>query len=82
MEFNPVKIKQLAFCSFRYALGRSSYIVSDIQDFILSNQSIFSITDFEQMIREIDEASDLGMKMDVLSWNDFKDKLIKLTHHN
>ena len=37
------ELNQLLFLSFRYALGRRTYVVSDVVRYIMKNKVIFAI---------------------------------------
>lgn len=46
----------IAFYAFRYTLGRSSYAVDEVQQYILKNIDSFSERDILSLIIEIDKA--------------------------
>ncbi len=61
----------LAFCAFRYALGRSTYVTSAVAEIIVENKERIYPTTKKLMIKEINEAieeSRAGMRMDVREW--------------
>lgn len=61
----------LFICAFRYALGRSSYVVSEMCDLITANLDIFSDFTKKLFIKEITRALDTnnyGMEMDREYW--------------
>lgn len=64
--------------AFRYALGRSTYAVSDVATTLISNRDVLSPGDKELIVREIEEAiqnGQAGMDMDVREWELVKDAL-------
>ncbi len=71
-----IKIKQddfrdLAICSFRYALGRRTYITSAISSLLIDYSSELSSFTRTLIIKEIKEAlyqDTAGMKCDRESW--------------
>lgn len=61
----------ICFCAFRYALGRSTYIVKDVCDIFIDNISVLHNNTKEKMKEEIREAlaSDrAGMECDRREW--------------
>lgn len=72
----------VVFAAFRYALGRSTYIVSDVADCIIRNAQVLPRQDRLQMIREIEEAISTGRagaSMDASEWNNVRERLRKET---
>jgi hypothetical protein len=70
----------VVFAAFRYALGRSTYITSDITDCIQRNASALPATDRAVMVREIREAivtGQAGMPTDVDAWQRTLERLSK-----
>lgn len=72
--------------SFRYALGRRTYMVFTIADFIKTNISLVPKNIIDLMIREITEAEQnhndglykaLGDDCDVKTWLSLRDFLIR-----
>ena len=64
--------------SFRYALGRQSYIVGHVADWIERNADAMPVADAERIIREIDEQAEsfgLGMDMDAERWRRVQERL-------
>ncbi len=66
-------IDTLVFCSFRYALGRKTYIVNDVVDLIIKYKDQLSLNTIELIILETFEAiqegeGSAGMQMDVNEW--------------
>ena len=64
--------QQILFCAFRYALGRQTYVVSDVSDTII-HQWDNLITKYQRLIQvEIKEAiadNRAGHQMDIDSWS-------------
>ena len=61
----------IIFSAFRYALGRRTYVVGVVVDYIIENWRKFSIHDQERFVKEIKEQEkefDLGMDMDKREW--------------
>lgn len=61
----------LAFCAFRYALGRMTYIVGDVCDILRKNVDKIDPYNRELMIKEINKAikdGHAGMDGDVQKW--------------
>lgn len=61
----------IAIAAFRYALGRASYIVSHVADWLIANRDQLSVHDRALIAREIDEAAEhnrLGHDCDVRDW--------------
>lgn len=61
----------IIFAAFRYALGRMTFIVSDVSDCIERNADKIPRADRGAMIREIAQAireGQAGMPMDVEIW--------------
>ena len=61
----------VVIAAFRYALGRRSYAVSLIADWLIKNWNEISINDQNLIRREIQEALDrdhAGMEMDKEEW--------------
>lgn len=65
-------------CAFRYALGRSTYVVSSVASEIERNVERISAKTRRRMIAEIDEAiadNNAGMQMDVRQWQVCRDMI-------
>lgn len=61
----------LVFCAFRYALGRKTYIVSEVVDEIIKRLPELQERTKAQMADEIFRAANTnmaGMKIDVTEW--------------
>lgn len=64
-------VNTLIFCSFRYALGRRSYIVFDVVDLITKHYHNLYYQTKELIHKEIIAAikqDEAGMEMDVKEW--------------
>ena len=74
-------LDNIIFYAFRYALGRQTYAPVIVRDCILENIKLFTIADLKQIIREIDDADQLGNlgdpKIDKTMWISFKNDLQK-----
>ena len=65
-------------CAFRYALGRMTYVMSTVPEFIEKNIEKVLTKDIELMCREITEYEEqncLGMSCDKKNWIDFREFL-------
>ena len=82
----PKDYSTIIFCAFRYALGRRTYIVSTVANFIRDNIQYIQTRDIELMIKEIEEKNkthshgdtfyhDLGDPCDVKVWLGLKKRL-------
>jgi hypothetical protein len=70
----------IVVAAFRYALGRSTYVVTDVTDCIQRNASTLPRPDRALMVREIREAISggrAGMSMDVAAWERTLERLDK-----
>lgn len=68
---NEDDLNTLMFCSFRYALGRMTYIVADICRILSESKNILDAPTKALIIKEILKAEDeekLGMDMDKEEW--------------
>ncbi len=68
---NANDLDTLFFCSFRYALGRRTYIVHDIASLILENKERLKRQTIAKIIEEIYGSvmtGSAGMKCDVTIW--------------
>lgn len=66
------------FCAFRYALGRMTYVVSEVADDIRRNRHLLSSKITARIILEIDEAAAegrLGMDIDRDDWEKLRSEL-------
>lgn len=71
MNLNYQQERTLIISAFRYALGRKTYIVSEIVDIIINNWGTLTEHDRGLICHEIKEAIELdaaGMDMDVREW--------------
>lgn len=68
MSCDPV----ILFCAFRYALGRSTYVVSNVTEAIQQNWSVMSEGQKQQFVDEILEYKQkygkIGHKIDEKEW--------------
>lgn len=65
------ELDTLFFCSFRYALGRRTYIVHDVATLINDNKNLLTSQTKSKMVEEIYGSimeGSAGMKMDVQIW--------------
>jgi hypothetical protein len=70
----------IVFAAFRYALGRSTYIVTDVTDCIQRNASALPASDRAVMVREVRQAiadGRAGMPSDVAAWELTLERLSK-----
>ena len=61
----------IALCAFRYALGRTSFVVPHVAGWLITNRHGLSDAGRRLMVREIDEAgrrNALGMDCDRAEW--------------
>lgn len=68
--------EDIAFYAFRYALGRMTYAVKDVVDYLIENWNNVSIKNKELIIKEIDIAikeGKAGMDCDVKQWQKLKE---------
>ncbi len=63
-----IDINELLFYSFRYALGRSTYAVSDVCRLIMKYQDQLTIQTRDLIKKEIRKEENKGMKMFVDQW--------------
>ena len=66
---NNKDLRLLMFATFRYSLGRRTYMPDFIVDLIIKNHKIFNKEDWKQFIEDINEVKDLGDKCDIETWN-------------
>jgi hypothetical protein len=73
---NNIKVdRDILIYAFRYALGRSSFAPVIVTDNIKANINNISTGDIQLFIKEINECTYYGMKMDKQHWLNFKDYL-------
>ena len=75
IEITPIEFDMLVICSFRYALGRKTYVVSDFADFVKKYTKHITPNAANIMIRGINYAVEhdmAGMECDVEVWKDLK----------
>lgn len=61
----------IAIAAFRYALGRASYIVSHVADWLIANRDQLTAHDRAMIVREIGEMAErdaLGHDCDIRDW--------------
>jgi len=78
IEITKSKLERLLVCSVRYALGRSTYIVSDIVDDVLFHWDDLTDNCKKAIINSIecDIAMDnYGMEMDLKEWQKVLEKI-------
>jgi hypothetical protein len=64
-------LRLLMVTAFRYSLERRVYTPSFIVDLIIKNHEMFKESDWKRFVKEINEESDLGNTIDILTWNKF-----------
>lgn len=62
-------LRLLMLATFRYSLGRRTYMPSFIVDLIIKNSKIFNKQNWRQFIEEINEIENLGDSCDIQTWN-------------
>ena len=70
---NMVEYNDLAFCAFRYALGRMTYITKTVSDILIkmNQKGLLTYWTKEQMIKELEDAIEnnkAGMDIDKQYW--------------
>lgn len=77
------KQKSVIMSAFRYALGRKTYVVADVIDYIMEHIEDIDTVTKEIMVKEISETTDLGMEMDIARWyalhDALKDSMLRIT---
>ncbi len=68
---NKKDLRLLMFSTFRYSLGRRTYMPHFIVDLIIKNHNIFHKEDWKRFIEEINDVENLGDKCDIETWNKF-----------
>jgi len=75
-------LKLLMLATFRYSLGRRTYMPGFITEIIINNQKTFHEADWKRFIEEINDKDNLGDSCNIQTWNNFtdfcKDKLKEL----
>ena len=72
LDFGDVNQDIILFCAFRYALGRSTYVVGTISDIIIANWDHMTPLRRQLYKNEIREAithNKCGWECDVKDWN-------------
>ena len=72
-ELPKEDLRTLLICSFRYALGRQTYMPTLVQQLIKKNKDSLNTSDFFQIADEIDrmQDKDLGADFDARDWRFF-----------
>ena len=70
---NMVEYNDLAFCAFKYALGRMTYITKTVSDILIkmNHKGLLTYWTKEQMIKELEDAIEnnkAGMDIDKQYW--------------
>jgi hypothetical protein len=76
-EFDP----EITFCAFRYALGRMTYVVGDVVDYLKQNWAWMTPRYQELIHKEILQAirdNCIGMEMDKVQWVQILDLPIEI----
>lgn len=58
----------ICICAVRYALGRRTYVTGIVADFVSNYIKSFDRNTLSVILRDIDEAHDLGDTCDAESW--------------
>ena len=68
MLTNPSEI--ILFCAFRYALGRHTYVVGEVVEYLIKNSQSLSNEEKQQYVKEIKGylLKNSGMEMDNQYW--------------
>lgn len=66
---NSVDVQLLYIAAFRYALGRSTYVVPAIAGAIRESRDLLTDETTRLMAREIEECQSLGMDCDAEVWH-------------
>jgi hypothetical protein len=69
----------ICLCALRYAIGRRTYITGVVADYLLTKIHLLSDTCRQQIIKEIQEADDLGGGCDKEAWENLLKKAIEVT---
>ena len=72
---NKEDISAMLVCAERYALGRKTYIVQWVCEFIGNNLHLVTEKDKKVMIRDIENADDYGHECDEREWKALLSKL-------
>ena len=78
-KLDDKELGTLLVCSVRYALGRRSYIVSDVCSIVKANRHRLAPLDRSVIIRDVREAlvtSDAGDACDRRSWEELIESLV------
>lgn len=81
---NNSDLNLLIFATFRYSLGRRTYMPGFIVDLIIKNSEIINKRHWKQFIEEIKNIENLGDSCDVQTWNELiyfcENKLKEITN--
>lgn len=69
--------REMIIFAFRYSIGRMTFAPTIVVDNVKNNIDKITKEDMELMVREINEAKQLGMRCDVAVWTSFKEYLEK-----
>lgn len=75
MDVDPNDLRTLLLCSFRYALGRATYMPQQVQELIKKHVDVLETWMLQQMDKDIGDAAQrggLGMDVDVRGWLEFR----------
>jgi len=76
---NNKELNDLMVCSFRYAMGRRTYIASTISDILIKHKEELSTQSKESILRDIQRAlnaNNYGMDMDKEVWVKLQEELL------
>jgi hypothetical protein len=76
-DFTKDEFNTMAWCATRYALGRKTYVVSDICNILINYADYLDKANKDLMSDEISKAIDdghAGMSMDVEQWKKVLEK--------
>ena len=81
MEIAGTDFNEIAVCAFRYALGRSTYVVGNVANILIRHSEFINAYERITMISEISKAikkGKAGENCDIEEWNKLKIALEKL----
>ncbi len=86
-KFDRSDLRLLVLATFRYSLGRRTYMPDFIVDFIIKNKELLNKGDWNLFIQEIKESLSLGDSCDIGTWDkliDFSKEMLsaKQKNHN
>lgn len=65
-------LRIMLLSTFRYSLGRMTYMPSFTKDLLFKYQHLFNERDWKRIIDEIEDTKHLGMSCDIHTWNEVK----------